>query len=95
MPLRGLLQGTREAGLPAMLQKVFLYGGLLWLLFGLGAAPGRRQPEVTGEVQKKAVKCDLCTGIEGGPRCVEACPTGAATRQSAEVLFRKVRRAGL
>lgn len=70
-------------------------GGLLWLLFGLGAAPGRRQPEVTGEVQKKAVKCDLCTGIQGGPRCVEACPTGAATRQSAEVLFRKVRRAGL
>ncbi|WP_158295544.1 VanZ family protein [Crenalkalicoccus roseus] len=36
VPLRGLLQGTREAGLPAMLQKVFLYGGLLWLLVRAG-----------------------------------------------------------
>ncbi|WP_456479839.1 4Fe-4S dicluster domain-containing protein [Nautilia sp.] len=24
-----------------------------------------------------AVKCDLCKGREGGPACVEACPTGA------------------
>jgi Fe-S-cluster-containing hydrogenase component 2 len=66
-------------------------GGLLWLLLGLGAAPGQRQPEVEGDVVKKAVKCDMCTGIKGGPRCVDACPTGAAKRLSAEALFRQIR----
>ena len=24
-----------------------------------------------------AVKCDLCAGLEGGPTCVQVCPTGA------------------
>ena len=27
-----------------------------------------------------AVKCDLCCDIEGGPACVQNCPTGAAIR---------------
>ncbi|WP_397572537.1 cyclic nucleotide-binding domain-containing protein [Silanimonas sp.] len=66
-------------------------GGLLWLLLGIGAAPGERKPEVEGDVVKKAVKCDMCTGIKGGPRCVDACPTGAAKRLSAEALFRQIR----
>lgn len=69
-------------------------GGLLWLLLGIGAAPGERQPEVKGDVPKKAVKCDMCTGIKGGPRCVDACPTGAAARLSAEALFRRTRQFG-
>lgn len=69
-------------------------GGLLWLLLGIGAAPGERQPEVKDDVPKKAVKCDMCTGIKGGPRCVDACPTGAAARMSAEALFRRVRQFG-
>ena len=30
--------------------------------------------------RKKAVKCDMCAGIDGGPACVRACPTGAAIR---------------
>ncbi len=60
-------------------------GGLWsWLLFGLGAAPGQRAPEYDPEATKKAVKCDLCHGIDGGPRCVNACPTGAAIRVSPE-----------
>jgi CRP-like cAMP-binding protein/thioredoxin reductase/Fe-S-cluster-containing hydrogenase component 2 len=28
----------------------------------------------------KAGKCDLCSGLVGGPACVRACPTGAALR---------------
>lgn len=32
--------------------------------------------------RKKAIKCDMCSGIEGGPSCVRACPTGAAIRVS-------------
>jgi CRP-like cAMP-binding protein/Fe-S-cluster-containing hydrogenase component 2 len=66
-------------------------GGLLWLLFGLGAAPGQRQATAGEDVPKKAVKCDMCSGIRGGPRCVDACPTGAAKRLSAEAVFRTIR----
>ena len=29
---------------------------------------------------KKAVKCDMCKDLSGGPACVSACPTGAALR---------------
>jgi CRP-like cAMP-binding protein/Fe-S-cluster-containing hydrogenase component 2 len=60
-----------------------------WLLFGRGAGPGGQRryhaPEdepstAAGGTQKVAVKCDMCKGIEGGPACVRACPTGAAIR---------------
>ena len=37
-----------------------------------------------GETAKLAIKCDMCSGIEGGPACVRACPTGAAIRVSPE-----------
>jgi Fe-S-cluster-containing hydrogenase component 2 len=33
---------------------------------------------------KLAIKCDMCSGIEGGPACVRACPTGAAIRVAPE-----------
>ncbi len=33
---------------------------------------------------KRAVKCDMCKGIDGGAACVRACPTGAAARVSPE-----------
>ena len=58
-------------------------------MFGRGPGPGgdRRYhaPEnksggAAGPTQKVAVKCDMCKGIDGGPACVRACPTGAAIR---------------
>jgi Fe-S-cluster-containing hydrogenase component 2 len=55
-----------------------------WLLAGVGPEPGR-EPRVTAkDVPKKAVKCDMCKGLEGGAACVRACPTGAAIRVSPE-----------
>jgi len=63
-----------------------------WLLFGKGPGPGEapyewRKAEAAKEGKeqpKVAVKCDMCTGIDGGPACVRACPTGAAIRIAPE-----------
>jgi len=57
-------------------------GLLRWLLTGKGPAPGKRQPLADGSSEKKAVKCDMCKDLSGGPACVRACPTGAAIRMS-------------
>jgi Fe-S-cluster-containing hydrogenase component 2 len=61
-------------------------------LFGFGPGPGQppsswiekhlKAKDKSGP--KKAVKCDMCKGIRGGPSCVRACPTGAAIRVSPE-----------
>lgn len=64
---------------------------LSWLFFGSGPGPGEpdkqwaaenSDPDV--EKPKKAIKCDMCAGINGGPACVRACPTGAAIRVAPE-----------
>jgi Fe-S-cluster-containing hydrogenase component 2 len=64
---------------------------LYWLLLGLGPGPGEpnkkwRNKHADPETAKakRAIKCDMCSGIEGGPACVRACPTGAAIRVSPE-----------
>jgi len=62
---------------------------LKWLFFGSGPGPGEPDQKwtdkrVSSETPKKAIKCDMCSGIEGGPACVRACPTGAAIRVSPE-----------
>jgi len=64
---------------------------LSWLLFGRGPGPGEpdkawayAHADHSIEKPKKAIKCDMCSGIEGGPACVRACPTGAAIRVSPE-----------
>ena len=59
-------------------------GLLSWLLFAR-QRPGRasrttNRTPAAKEKGKKAVKCDACVGIDGGPACVRACPTGAAIR---------------
>ncbi|MEO7062596.1 MAG: cyclic nucleotide-binding domain-containing protein [Dokdonella sp.] len=62
-------------------------GLLQWLMLGLGPGPGEAphdaKKKVPGEA-KKAVKCDMCKDLSGGPACVRACPTGAAIRISPE-----------
>lgn len=65
-----------------------------WLLFGKGPGPGEEVAYAAqhnsadgasaGQKIKRAVKCDMCKGIEGGASCVRACPTGAAARVSPE-----------
>jgi cGMP-dependent protein kinase 2 len=63
---------------------------LKWLLFGSGPGPGeapydwrKQEAEKQGAAEAKlAIKCDMCAGIDGGPACVRACPTGAAIRVS-------------
>jgi CRP-like cAMP-binding protein/Fe-S-cluster-containing hydrogenase component 2/thioredoxin reductase len=64
---------------------------LSWFLFGSGPGPGeppakwaRQADPAYAEKPKKAIKCDMCAGQEGGPACVRACPTGAAIRVSPE-----------
>jgi Fe-S-cluster-containing hydrogenase component 2/CRP-like cAMP-binding protein/thioredoxin reductase len=66
-------------------------GLLSWMLLGLGPGPGEpsrkwsyKNADPHVEKAKKAIKCDMCSGIEGGPACVRACPTGAAIRVSPE-----------
>jgi Fe-S-cluster-containing hydrogenase component 2 len=58
-----------------------------WLLTGLTPEPGREAPVHNKELGKKAVKCDMCSGLSGGAACVRACPTGAAIRVSPEAFI--------
>ena len=63
---------------------------LQWMLFGKGPGPGeasyswrkKAAEKDGGQKAKQAIKCDMCSGIDGGPACVRACPTGAAIRVS-------------
>jgi CRP-like cAMP-binding protein/Fe-S-cluster-containing hydrogenase component 2/thioredoxin reductase len=67
---------------------------LSWLFLGKGPGPGEpsykwRKANIAegAEQPKKAIKCDMCSGIEGGPACVRACPTGAAIRVAPEAFL--------
>lgn len=64
-----------------------------WLLTGSGPAPGARRPLDASSMEKKAVKCDMCKDLSGGPACVRACPTGAALRMSPDEFVNLTRRA--
>ena len=71
-----------------------------WLLWGKGPGPGepsktwrKKHADPAIEAPKHAIKCDMCSGIKGGPACVRACPTGAAIRVSPEA-FLSVARLG-
>jgi Fe-S-cluster-containing hydrogenase component 2 len=66
----------------------------LWarLLFGFGEAA---VDKTNGGGHKKAVKCDMCKDLSGGPACVSACPVGAAFRGNPEhMLFDANKRSG-
>ena len=67
---------------------------LKWIFFGRGTGPGEDKTPAglarrTGS--KHAVKCDMCKGIDGGPACVRACPTGAAIRVNPEQFIDVIR----
>lgn len=66
---------------------------LSWILSGKGQAPGERRPVENDSVSKKAVKCDMCKDLSGGPACVRACPTGAAIRISPSEFVNLTRKA--
>ena len=68
-------------------------GLISWLLSGRGPAPGERQPLDSNSAEKKAVKCDMCKDLSGGPACVRACPTGAALRMSPSEFVNLTKRA--
>ena len=55
-----------------------------WLLLGVTSEPGRQVVRAETDGKKKAVKCDMCKDLSGGPACVRACPTGAAIRVAPE-----------
>ncbi|MDB5705919.1 MAG: cyclic nucleotide-binding protein, partial [Sphingomonas bacterium] len=66
-------------------------GLLSWMFLGAGPGPGEpskkwryKHMKAGVEKPKKAIKCDMCSGIDGGPACVRACPTGAAIRVAPE-----------
>lgn len=58
----------------------------IWQII-LGDSPSQCPQPESADGTKIAVKCDMCLGVEGGPQCVHACPTGAAFRVSPEVFF--------
>jgi len=62
---------------------------LSWLLFGNSRKP-EEHADGAGKGSKHAVKCDMCSSLDGGPACVSACPTGAALRLSPESFVEKV-----
>lgn len=62
-------------------EKFNLFG---WLMFGAGPEPGDKTGASKSGAVKRAAKCDMCKGIDGGAACVRACPTGAAARVSPE-----------
>jgi CRP-like cAMP-binding protein/thioredoxin reductase/Fe-S-cluster-containing hydrogenase component 2 len=70
---------------------------LSWLFFGRGPGPGEdKSPDGLARRTggKHAVKCDMCKGIDGGPACVRACPTGAAIRVDPTGFIDVMRHAG-
>src|SRR3546814_16281123 len=72
---------------------------LAWMLAGLGPGPGEppkkwTEARVSPETPKKAIKCDMCAGISGGPAWVRSCPPGAALRGPPEPVLYVARGGG-
>ena len=83
--------GNCESNCPYGVIQMATVGGTqpgLWqrVLFG-----ARHRADKDNQAPKRAVKCDMCTNLKGGPACVRACPTGAAVRISPERFIELVR----
>ena len=70
---------------PAKVEPVGPFDRLLGMI---GFAKGPSHQDETGEM--KAIKCDLCKGLDHGPACVRICPTGAALRVSPTEYFKRI-----
>ncbi|MEI7841441.1 MAG: cyclic nucleotide-binding domain-containing protein [Gallionellaceae bacterium] len=66
--------------------------GLWEALFGKWASVVESASE-DPNANKKAVKCDMCKDMVGGPACVRFCPTGAAIRVGPEEFLNFVKNA--
>lgn len=53
---------------------------LRWMFGGTSLSATEDENDSSGP--KQAVKCDACVDLDGGPACVNSCPTGAAFRLS-------------
>ncbi|MBY0524355.1 MAG: cyclic nucleotide-binding domain-containing protein [Gemmataceae bacterium] len=70
------------------------YGNINMHPFPTGeTAPDARTGRQMPVVQQKATLCDLCTGLDGQPSCVYACPHDAAHRMTGQQLLQLVERA--
>jgi Fe-S-cluster-containing hydrogenase component 2 len=67
----GVIQMAKVGGTQPSLWKSILFGA-------------EHEKSKDKDAPKRAVKCDMCTNLKGGPACVRACPTGAAVRISPE-----------
>jgi Fe-S-cluster-containing hydrogenase component 2 len=54
----------------------------------------RQRAGLKRPVTRQAVKCDLCQGDGGPPRCVRSCPTAALRALDAEAVLRQILGAG-
>lgn len=73
--------------------------GVIQLVYDKTASSGFSLRGMLGLKKKekgpaKAAKCDMCSGLEGGPACVRACPTGAAIRANPSELVQLMQRKG-
>jgi electron transport protein HydN len=50
------------------------------------------EPQPVGSTHVEAFKCDLCVGREGGPACLQVCPTKAIYLVDAAVLAEATRK---
>lgn len=51
---------------------------------------GMSEPQNKPPARSLPVKCDLCRELEGGPACVQSCPTGAVLRLTSEDYYQKI-----
>jgi CRP-like cAMP-binding protein/thioredoxin reductase len=79
----GNCQDNCPYGVIQMAEKQGYQKRTIWQII-LGSKPDKASQQEPGEQLKKAVKCDMCKDILGGPVCVRACPTGAALRMNPE-----------
>lgn len=73
--------------------------GVIQLVYDKTASEGFSLLKMLGLKKKekgpaKAAKCDMCSGLDGGPACVRACPTGAAIRVNPSELVQLMQRKG-